>query len=444
MVEFIKVNYDNCDYINEELNHRLQELESIRFDLNLVNRRLLSTRFSANLFNCYKLLDECNDLISDFLSKFNKCINDVNTLDNDYSYRFRSEIRRNAFIKSKRIDLKFSGIMFKTKFCLLMKSIYGFTEDECLLLLKSYYLFKDSEIALDRRKFIHKYFSYICGLSFSYNGNHKSWLLTGGIPSYDKAFKYFRDLGLSNEEVCNLVIMLNMQHANYSEEDFLQYGIDLNKYSFSEYNYENHTSFANPNLLKDFAHEMVEIATFAYPACSTKFFVDLGSFGHANELSSYKGDVWSQSMPADDYRANIDAINIYNKLLNNPNKDMIKILVDYNSDVCDNSINRAEELYKYYGKGDIDKGRESVIDILDRWSPANELITNRAPLILDYIINSLSIDSMSGLFPNERYNERLNKYVMDNIDNLNNMKRIQEEIEFLKEYFINALDKELE
>lgn len=443
MGEFIKVNYSNCDYVVKEFNNRLQELESIRFDLNLINRRLMTTRFSVDLFSCYKLLEECNDLISDFLIKFNRCIDDISNLDNDYYFKF-TNANPNELLKkpmSNNLELTFKDSIFKTKFYLLMKDIYGFSQEECMLLLKSYNLFKKNETMLSRREFIHKYFAYICGLSFAYNGNHNNWLLTAGIPSYNKAYKYFMDLGLSDDEVTNLVISINMQHGLYTKENFLKYDIDLDKYDFNDY--ENHTSFANSKLLKDFTHEIVEIATFAYPSYKSKILADLGSFGYANEMSSYKGDVWSQSMPADDYRANIDAINIYNKLINS-DKDVLDIFVNYNADICTNSLNRVEELYKYYGDGDLDVGRDKIIHILDVWSPANELITNRRPIILDYFMKSYSINSMSSLLPNEEYNELYNKYVMDNINNLNSMKQIQEQIEFLKDYFINALDKELE
>ena len=49
-----------------------------------------------------------------------------------------------------------------------------------------------------------------------------------------------------------------------------------------------------------------------------------------------------------EYMANLDAVNLYHRYINNKNKEIYDIFCEYYDGINDNSINRAEEFLKHY------------------------------------------------------------------------------------------------
>ena len=90
----------------------------------------------------------------------------------------------------------------------------------------------------------------------------------------------------------------------------------------------------------DFAHELAVISIaaedFIINNTVDALFADLTAVG------SYKGDVFSASMPPDDMNADVDGTNVYNRMLSG-NKGFFDILIEYNEGVKDGTINRVDE-----------------------------------------------------------------------------------------------------
>lgn len=221
--------------------------------------------------------------------------------------------------------------LWEAKFRQSMLQSYRFTKDESNLVLRAYKLlyFEASRAGMTRRQMIHHIFSNLAALCDTYSGESPNWRATAGNPSTDDAKKHLTELGMRTEDVDALYEAIMRQHEVYGpEEDG-----------------------------KDFAHEMAEIAVFSNDSIPHEF-LD-GLIGDLNALAGYKGDVFSTIMPLDDMNSDVDAINIYNRMMSS-NKGLLNILVEYNSGVKDGTINRVDEFLEYYGDGDAEKGLEYI------------------------------------------------------------------------------------
>lgn len=76
-------------------------------------------------------------------------------------------------------------------------------------------------------------------------------------------------------------------------------------------------------------------------------------------LGSYKGDVFSTSMGIDDMNSDLDATNIYEKMVSSED-DFFDIITEYNTDVASGKINRVDDFLEIYGDGDKNAGLEYI------------------------------------------------------------------------------------
>lgn len=91
-------------------------------------------------------------------------------------------------------------------------------------------------------------------------------------------------------------------------------------------------------------------------------------------MASIKGDIWSGSMENGDLYANVDSMNIYNRVKKGDIKDFMKIVTDYNLSVVKGETDRGDEYCANYGNGDIEKGKQRIKDIVSSWNPGTELV----------------------------------------------------------------------
>lgn len=254
----------------------------------------------------------------------------------------------------------------------MMKESYGFDQEQAELIGKAYNLFMNNEEnqQLPREEMLHKLFSNMAGLCLNYSGGAIRWKLVCDTPSTIEAMKYFESLGLSEQETFDMMSAINFQHTEGSllskSSDYNSQGFCSDEKCNRECGYDYHITdskyrgfdYGSGGGSKDFAHELIQYACFS----NNSVFQNVWNafepiLGNLDNLTSYKGDVYSTRMEKDDMNSDIDAINMYYEILNN-GKDIFDTITKYNTGVSEGKINRAENFLKILGNGEADKGYE--------------------------------------------------------------------------------------
>lgn len=137
---------------------------------------------------------------------------------------------------------------------------------------------------------------------------------------------------------------------------------------------------------KDYSHEAVQLSTFTGQAWSDR---DLSKISGWKELtahiistlsnsmrvvdmdintenyeSSFKGDVDSTRYDDTDFNSDLDAMNVYDRIVKNGNVDNVFLIQpEYNRQIFNNEVNRVNEFYKSLGEGNQENG-EAVLNYL--------------------------------------------------------------------------------
>ena len=137
---------------------------------------------------------------------------------------------------------------------------------------------------------------------------------------------------------------------------------------------------------KDYSHETVQLSTFTGQAWSDR---DLSKISGWKELfahiistflnsmrvvdvdintekyeSSFKGDVDSRRYDDTDFNSDLDAMNVYDRIVKNGNVDNVFLIQpEYNRQIFNNEVNRVNEFYKSLGEGNRENG-EAVLNYL--------------------------------------------------------------------------------
>lgn len=223
-------------------------------------------------------------------------------------------------------------VLWEDRYIGTMQQCYGFTEEESELILQAYRLLSNEakRLGLSRQQQIHHVFSKMAALCDAYSGENFIFRAAARHPSTEEAKLHLIALGMGENDTEALYKAIMRQY--YSQIDEI-----------------------------DFAHELAVISIaaedFIINNTVDALFADLTAVG------SYKGDVFSASMPPDDMNADVDGTNVYNRMLSG-NKGFFDILIEYNEGVKDGTINRVDEFLRFYGDGDTKKGLQYIKDDL--------------------------------------------------------------------------------
>lgn len=227
----------------------------------------------------------------------------------------------------------------------MMSACYGFNSDQALLIQNAYNLSKS------KKGSVHDFVANMAGLCKAYGGS-ALFNVVDGVPSVISAQNYFKNIGLSEQEVMDLTDAINKQYSG-----------ELN---------------VNAQEEKDFAHEMAVYAGYFNTWSPTRSFLDSLNMrlivGDMNKLNSYKGDVYSASMGYDDMNADMDALNIYSLYDKNKKQDFFEVMTEYNKSVLNNKINRAEMFLENLGNGNADKGLKNLTKELNTMKLGDAII----------------------------------------------------------------------
>lgn len=229
----------------------------------------------------------------------------------------------------------------------MMEACYGFDDTSALLIQKAYNLslgkgnlFMQFQKACDRVLGNEEAFDFVANMAaFVYDGE-LPFAIIDGIPDAETAKKYFKRLGLSDQEVSDLADAVKKQYVGKFQEN------------------------KNKEEKKDFAHEMAVYAGYFNNNKLHREIFDIGILqlilGDMETLNSYEGDVFSASMDYDDMNTDMDALNIYNLYIKAEDRDLLEIMTEYNQGVLNKEINRAESFLENLGNGNAEKGLENL------------------------------------------------------------------------------------
>ena len=267
----------------------------------------------------------------------------------------------------------------------LFQEMYGLTIDQAIILNKAINRLGESCIYKENSS---DYIVYVYGtlstLCISYDAIR--WRITTGQPELEQAINRLRFAGLSEQEILDLRVIINLQHGDYSDNKLIENGVNIKKSKYADETFMKiNRRSKDPN--NDFAHQIVQITAFAnaekaYNVLSfslTRYLVDLFNskdFQHSYTKYeiSFKGDIDSGRYDEADYQSDVDAINIYERIKTNENKTVSEIWNEYYYEIKNGDTNRAKELFENLGDGDAGAGILVLQDILNEETIGSQFI----------------------------------------------------------------------
>ncbi len=260
---------------------------------------------------------------------------------------------------------------------------YGFTEQETLFLLDIFSKLENSKKFNDNDEKIHYIYSILAPLCVNYDA--KRWRLIAGTYSLSDAKKKLKDAGVSDEEILDLQVLINLQHGNSAKILNEEYGIDVTKSRFCD------SKVGEYNIKKDLAHEMIQLACFSNTGSLRSVpskIVGLNTMcyyekGYLNYEISFKGDIdscrwgWDfeqygndvdiSKVDWSDFTSDVDAINMYYRMRNGK-ISIDTLFVDYNNGLCDGTTKRSTEFFENLGNGNASDGILELNNVLKEYS----------------------------------------------------------------------------
>ncbi|NMM63547.1 hypothetical protein HBE96_12850 [Clostridium sp. P21] len=443
----LAVDYNECDELIRLLENTKRCAET---DLDNLNRAFSYAEgcdgIGSAIPNAIRSVKDKIERLERFKKNFSDYIEDIKEFD----YYFAADVSNNRILEAIRHNIsivnflnrnvdvqsieKLEKLLEIEKFYNMMNKCYGFKPEEARLILKAYELsmnpkegYMTKEQAMARASLLRynpnlkieltdeqKLKEFLKNLSTLGTYHGFLWECVDNAPTENEAKDYFKEMGMSAEEVNNLKKIMVTQHS--------------------------HDKVGK----KDFAHEIVEIASYLNAgAGGGRLLADAGNFGHTNEMASIKGDIWSGSMSDSDLYANIDSVNIYNRAKNNKYSDFMSTFTNYNTSVASGKINRANEYCANYGDGDIEKGKQKIKNIIESRSPGGEFLTHEPQDAINYGWSQMKDEIALTIAKHTKTKGEVDKMIHDidksADDYIQNMKDKESDIKSAKHKFYNCL-----
>lgn len=227
----------------------------------------------------------------------------------------------------------------------IMEDAFGFTPEECQIIVEAYQAFiaQPENQLISQQERICKFFSNASALVEGYSSASGPFMIAGQ-PSTSEASAFFQTLGLSDSQVQQLSQAVNRQHTDS----------------------EHHTDMG------DFAHEMVIWAVMANDSFVKN---TVSNVENIDKLISFKGDVYSARMPTSDIISDIDAENVYSRMMNTPGS-LFSTISDYERAKIEKTLNPSTEFLFNYGQGDVATGWKTVVEELENPGLGSAFLAN--------------------------------------------------------------------
>lgn len=265
------------------------------------------------------------------------------------------------------LDSEDKEIFIDNTYNFILEKSYGFSFDESNLIIKTCNLINEKyRNILDTKGYINKLSGLLAVLCLNYDGYR--WQMTTNVPPAKSASDDLMRLGLTLDEITDLIIILNLQHGN-SIESLTKMHYDVSSSNFASKTHDEYIELCT-KYPKDFVHELIQLACFSNEdnmgySRSIVDVINMDEHGncYTNYECSFKGDVDSTRYDNGDFASDIDAINIYYRTLENGN-DVFENIINYNADVIYNVSNMSEEFLMNLGQGNVSVGFYEVLLIL--------------------------------------------------------------------------------
>lgn len=217
---------------------------------------------------------------------------------------------------------------------------------------------KKNGLTLEEKR--HLYAMLIASISTAYNS--KMWQIAGGTVSLEEAIKKLKQMGYSDEEIKVFQSRLRDNHIGedkINENDFVHAMGSLSVMLYPNIFTDLMMRFGtSSNSIKSLEHiRDINVGFISLEFIASLFKGELDK----NAAATYRGDIASGSLGVQDVRADIDALNIYYRLKNNPKLSMSQVVEQYAKDL-QNGGNRAEEIARHLGNGDLEKGKKKFYE----------------------------------------------------------------------------------
>ncbi|MBC1399937.1 T7SS effector LXG polymorphic toxin [Listeria fleischmannii] len=278
-------------------------------------------------------------------------------ISNDLSWR------DNITQKWQERELERSG---EAGFISSLQEQYGFDKETAKIMAK---LYKNMKKGASEDEDINKMFYNLIG---SYVYSSLAWKMTSDAYSLEEQKKLMLKYGISNKEYEKLKIEILAQHGAAGADtlnDFEAYA-KLNglKSGIEDY----YSKYAGKT---DMAHQYITTAaildsgvrnTVTGVGANYLYGISTDSDIHAG----WGGDIFgtngaAPSLGNDDYKADLDAVNIANRLQSN-NSDLFKVNDNYYSGIKNGRVNRADEFLTNLGDGDREAGIKRIDDLIEK------------------------------------------------------------------------------
>jgi hypothetical protein len=266
---------------------------------------------------------------------------------------------------------------------------FGFTEKEAELLNKAINALDDSALILtkDPYKRMEHIYGTLSALCISYDATR--WRATTGQKTLRGAILDLKFAGMTDQEILDLQVLINLQHGDFTDERLkIDGGIDISKSSFSKETHAAMERRMNGNI-NDFSHTTVQLAAFAHgddmyknkSISPVRYAVDLFNSPTNSQFNStmtryeisFKGDIDSGHYSEEDFKSDIDAINIYKRMIEDGDVKL-GTWISYYDDVNSNSKVRATEFFENMGDGDVGIGVINTKNVIEEKTRGSDWI----------------------------------------------------------------------
>lgn len=224
----------------------------------------------------------------------------------------------------------------------LLCNEYGFTaeESECIVnAFNRFELFAETQNWTQQEK-IYNFFSSISALQPGYSASSTMFQVVGMPSTYD-AQMALKSWGVEN--IDELQAAIQRQYAE-----------------------------AGTMGKSDFAHETVILATKASEALTKNIANQVESI---DSLISFKGDIYSGSFDDSDIISDIDAENLYGRIMSS-DEPFIDVIADYLEKKESGEVNPSLEFISNYGNSDVVSGWNALVAEIDNAGMGSEYIAN--------------------------------------------------------------------
>lgn len=402
------IGYINEDALRDNKEELEKQLERV-YGLVDVKRGLYYTGWISSLQKVIELIQKKLDQIEDFKGSTSGLYQNIGTYQEnvkrgidclhsavfdgstiyytaDYiNTRWMSSIERDW---NKREEYR--NLTIKEPFINIMISEFGFdrTAGEGL-----YKLYENMDMR-GVENINQKYLAMIASVAYSYDEKNKVsfdylWHFLAGTDTPDTVRNMMLSYGLQENEVDSVFGCIGANHDNSSKKSD-----------------ELENSLLKTYVGKiDIAHMAVTLSTILKP--DENLFEKAGDLSGCfngifdlNANAGYVGDVYGTGgngpkLTPDDYKADLDAVNLSVRLENEEN--LILVMNQYYSEIEKGETNRAEEFVKNFGQGDYQAGlyyltnqandHNSFMETHNYFNLQNENIQARKKLVANFILN---------------------------------------------------------